>query len=209
VLVPRFRKHRGAREAPVSIGDPRFEGWESVSTFEDQTTALAWRNQLRGIGLDAKCVADHPLDPVRPRRHLPRRPARPVVARERGPREPRLTRSNRACLTWKRHGSDRPQQTAARPRLRSRCAAFGPDSAANCSRRQQAAHPLQAGGRRFDPGWLHGERPAKIMFRAGHAVRLGVGRDLQCLNLGRCTNPVAAMPRDRAAQLSARAGLPP
>ena len=46
----------------MSIGDPRFEGWETVSTFEDQTTALAWCDQLRGMGLDAKCVADHPLD---------------------------------------------------------------------------------------------------------------------------------------------------
>jgi hypothetical protein len=62
VPIPRFRKHRVAREAAVSIGDPRFEGWETVSTFEDQTTALAWRDQLRGMGLDARCVADHPLD---------------------------------------------------------------------------------------------------------------------------------------------------
>jgi hypothetical protein len=49
----------------VSIGNPRFEGWEIVSTFEDQTTALAWRDQLRGMGLDAKCVADRPLDAKR------------------------------------------------------------------------------------------------------------------------------------------------
>jgi len=46
----------------VSIGDPRFEGWETVSTFEDQATALAWRDQLRAMGLNASCSADHPLD---------------------------------------------------------------------------------------------------------------------------------------------------
>lgn len=31
-------------------------------TFEDLETAVAWRDQLRAIGLDASCVADHPLD---------------------------------------------------------------------------------------------------------------------------------------------------
>ncbi len=44
------------------IGDPRFEDWESVSTFEDQTTALAWRDQLRSMGVDAVCAADNPTD---------------------------------------------------------------------------------------------------------------------------------------------------
>jgi hypothetical protein len=60
--LPRFLKGRVADEPAVSIGDPRFEGWESVSVFEDQKTALAWRDQLRGMGVDATCVADHPLD---------------------------------------------------------------------------------------------------------------------------------------------------
>jgi hypothetical protein len=58
----RFFKRRGAKDPPVSIGDPRFDGWETVSTFEDQATAVAWRNQLRDLGIDAACVADHPLD---------------------------------------------------------------------------------------------------------------------------------------------------
>ena len=58
----RFFKRRGAKDPPVSIGDPRFNGWETVSTFEDQATAVAWRNQLRDLGIDAACVADHPLD---------------------------------------------------------------------------------------------------------------------------------------------------
>jgi hypothetical protein len=60
--LPRFFKGRTAPEPAVSFGDPRFEGWESVSVFEDQKTALAWRDQLRGLGVDASCVADHPLD---------------------------------------------------------------------------------------------------------------------------------------------------
>jgi hypothetical protein len=50
------------KEPAVAIDDPRLAGWETVSTFEDQETALAWRDQLRGMGVDASCVADHPLD---------------------------------------------------------------------------------------------------------------------------------------------------
>ncbi len=60
--IPRFLKRRPAREEKVAIGDPRFEGWETVSVFEDQRTSLAWRDQLRVMGVDATCIADHPLD---------------------------------------------------------------------------------------------------------------------------------------------------
>ena len=60
--IPRFLKNRVAKEEAVLIGDHRVEGWESVSTFEDQQTAVAWRDQLRSLGVDASCVADHPLD---------------------------------------------------------------------------------------------------------------------------------------------------
>jgi hypothetical protein len=59
--LPLPRRAR-ARETAVAIDDPRFEDWETVSTFEDQNTALAWRDQLRSLGVDAACVADHPLD---------------------------------------------------------------------------------------------------------------------------------------------------
>jgi hypothetical protein len=62
VGIWRSSRSRAAKEAAVSIGDPRLEDWETVSTFEDQTTALAWRDELRGMGIDASCVADHPLD---------------------------------------------------------------------------------------------------------------------------------------------------
>ena len=62
VPMPRFPRRRRAREPGVLVGDPRIEGWETVSTFEEQETALAWRDQLRGMGVDAACAADHPLD---------------------------------------------------------------------------------------------------------------------------------------------------
>jgi hypothetical protein len=60
--VRRFRNRRAAKEAVVLIGDPRVEGWETVTTFEDERTAVAWRDQLRQLGVDACCVADDPLD---------------------------------------------------------------------------------------------------------------------------------------------------
>ena len=60
--VSRLLKGRSAKAQLVSVGDPRLDGWETVSTFEDRTTAVAWRDQLRALGLDASCVADRPLD---------------------------------------------------------------------------------------------------------------------------------------------------
>jgi hypothetical protein len=57
-----FPKRRTAKDPAVSIADPRLESWETVTTFEDETTALAWRDQLRGMGVEASCTADHPLD---------------------------------------------------------------------------------------------------------------------------------------------------
>lgn len=60
--ISRLFGNRGAKEEAVSIGDPRLDGWETVSTFEDAKTAVAWRDQLRALGLDAYCTADHPLD---------------------------------------------------------------------------------------------------------------------------------------------------
>jgi hypothetical protein len=60
--LPRFLKGRAPREAAVLLGDPRVESWESVSSFEDRDTAVAWRDHLRSMGVDACCVADHPLD---------------------------------------------------------------------------------------------------------------------------------------------------
>jgi hypothetical protein len=58
--LPWFSKR--SREPAVVIADPRLDGWETVSTFEQQTTALAWRDQLRSMDIDATCAADYPLD---------------------------------------------------------------------------------------------------------------------------------------------------
>jgi hypothetical protein len=57
-----FRKRRGAKEPAVAIGDPRLADWETVRTFEEQQTAVAWRDQLRALDVDAGCVADHAPD---------------------------------------------------------------------------------------------------------------------------------------------------
>jgi hypothetical protein len=56
------KRRRAPREPGVLIADPRLEDWETVGTFDDQTTAVAWRDRLRDMGLDAACAADHPLD---------------------------------------------------------------------------------------------------------------------------------------------------
>jgi hypothetical protein len=62
VSLRRFLKLRTAKEPRVSVIDPRLADWETVATLEDEGTALAWRNHLRAMGVDASCVADHPLD---------------------------------------------------------------------------------------------------------------------------------------------------
>jgi hypothetical protein len=62
MAIRRLAKRRAAKEPDVAVGDPRVEGWETVSVLEDRETAVAWRDHLRGLGLDAACTADHPLD---------------------------------------------------------------------------------------------------------------------------------------------------
>src|SRR5260370_11432511 len=51
---PRFPKRGTAREPEVLIADPRVDDWETVGVFEDQTTAIAWRDQLRQMGVGAE-----------------------------------------------------------------------------------------------------------------------------------------------------------
>lgn len=46
----------------MSVDDPRLEDWQTVTTFEDRDTAVAWRDQLRAMGIDASCTAERPLD---------------------------------------------------------------------------------------------------------------------------------------------------
>jgi hypothetical protein len=62
--VPLFRSRKlgRANDPLVAIGDPRLDGWETVSTFEEQETAVAWRDRLRELGIDAACVAERDLD---------------------------------------------------------------------------------------------------------------------------------------------------
>ncbi len=61
--MPRFGfGGRRAKEPGVAVGDPRFDGWETVGNFAEQAAALAWRDQLRELGVNAACVSDHPLD---------------------------------------------------------------------------------------------------------------------------------------------------
>ncbi len=55
-------KRRRDKEDAVLVDDPRVEGWETVVSCEDRDTAVAWRDQLRQMGIDASCAADHPLD---------------------------------------------------------------------------------------------------------------------------------------------------
>lgn len=57
-----FRRSGRVKDTDVSIGDPRLNGWETVSTFEERATAVTWRDRLRELGVDACCVADRPLD---------------------------------------------------------------------------------------------------------------------------------------------------
>ncbi len=60
--LPRFRRSGRAKEPAIQVGDPRLDGWETVVTFEDRGTAVAWRDRLRELGVDACCVADSPVD---------------------------------------------------------------------------------------------------------------------------------------------------
>ncbi len=60
--LPRFARGRTVKEELVAVDDPRFSGWETVSSFADRDTAVAWRDQLRAMGVQASCVADSPPD---------------------------------------------------------------------------------------------------------------------------------------------------
>lgn len=58
----RFFRRRTAREDRIAVGDPRLQDWQTVATFQDSGTAVAWRDQLRALGVDAACTADAPPD---------------------------------------------------------------------------------------------------------------------------------------------------
>lgn len=60
--MPFRRRGRRVREPDVHVGDPRFDGWETVREFEDVKTARAWAAHLREAGIEAAVTADHPPD---------------------------------------------------------------------------------------------------------------------------------------------------
>ena len=55
-----FRSRRP--NSQVHVGDPRFDDWDVVADYEELGTALAFRDGLRELGLDAELTTDHPLD---------------------------------------------------------------------------------------------------------------------------------------------------
>jgi hypothetical protein len=58
VRLPRFLRPR----SPLHVGEPEYDGWAVVEDYEDLETALAFRDRLRDLGLDAELTADHELD---------------------------------------------------------------------------------------------------------------------------------------------------
>ena len=62
-LFSRRRRDSPAERADqLFVGDPRFDGWETVREFEDLGTARAWLQQLLDAGIEAAITADHDLD---------------------------------------------------------------------------------------------------------------------------------------------------
>ena len=59
-MLRRLRKR--AREPKIHVGDPRFDSWEIVRSFEDLETALAWRQHLVEAGVECAVTSDWPLD---------------------------------------------------------------------------------------------------------------------------------------------------
>lgn len=57
-----FSRRRPERSDQLFIGDPRFDGWETVREFEEMETARAWLQQLTDAGIPAAITADHELD---------------------------------------------------------------------------------------------------------------------------------------------------
>jgi hypothetical protein len=57
------RRPRRARENAVHVGDPRFDGWETVGeSYEDLRTAQAFASHLSALGIPCALTADEPLD---------------------------------------------------------------------------------------------------------------------------------------------------
>jgi hypothetical protein len=52
----------GAPRADLHVGDPRFDSWEVVRTFEDLDSARAWHQHLEEAGIEAVLTSDWSLD---------------------------------------------------------------------------------------------------------------------------------------------------
>jgi hypothetical protein len=52
----------GQGEPDLHVGDPRFDGWEVLRSFDDLHSARAWRQHLQEAGIEAVLTADWPLD---------------------------------------------------------------------------------------------------------------------------------------------------
>jgi hypothetical protein len=53
---------RKRREPQVHVGDPRFDGWETVDQYEDLSTATAFSGRLAELDIACALTADWPLD---------------------------------------------------------------------------------------------------------------------------------------------------
>jgi hypothetical protein len=56
--LPRFLKPR----PELHVDSIEYDAWAVVEDYEDLETALAFRDRLRDLGLQAELTADHPLD---------------------------------------------------------------------------------------------------------------------------------------------------
>jgi hypothetical protein len=56
--LPRFLKPR----PEVHVDAAKYDDWALVEDYEDQETALAFRDRLRDLGMTAELTSDHPLD---------------------------------------------------------------------------------------------------------------------------------------------------
>ena len=58
IRLPRFPQRR----PELHVEAPEYDGWAVVEDYEDLQTALAFRDRLRDLRLEAELTADHPLD---------------------------------------------------------------------------------------------------------------------------------------------------
>jgi hypothetical protein len=57
-----FRRKSRRAGADIHVGDATYDNWTVVRDFEDLETALAFRDQLRDVGIRAVLTSDWELD---------------------------------------------------------------------------------------------------------------------------------------------------